>query len=112
MKVGHPVLFSDAVCVERGTVAEILIEPAFERDFVLEDPLALECGRSLARAVLHYAVYGEMNAERDNVVLVCHALSGSALAGAWWPGLFAPGGIVDLSRECVVCVNLLGSCYG
>jgi homoserine O-acetyltransferase/O-succinyltransferase len=43
-------------------------------------------------------------------VLVCHALSGSALAGVWWPGLF--DGIVDLDRECAICVNLLGSCYG
>ena len=89
-----------------------LIEPVFEGDFVLDEPLELECGRALAGFVLHYAVYGEMSADRDNVVLVCHALSGSAQAGAWWPGLFVPGGIVDLSRECVVCVNLLGSCYG
>jgi len=60
--------------------------------------------------VLHYAVYGRLNAARDNAVLVCHALSGSALAAVWWPGLF--DGIVDLSRDCAICVNLLGSCYG
>jgi len=84
--------------------------PTYEGDFVVDGELLLECGRILARPVLHYAVYGKLNAERDNAVLVCHALSGSALAGAWWPGLF--DGIVDLGRDCVLCVNLLGSCYG
>jgi len=64
------------------------------------------------RPTLHYAVYGRLNEARSNAVLVCHALSGSALVGGWWPELFAPDGIVDLSRDCVICVNLLGSCYG
>jgi homoserine O-acetyltransferase len=86
------------------------ISPTYEGDFFLEGDLLLECGRILARPVLHYAVYGKLNAARDNAVLVCHALSGSALAAAWWPGLF--DGIVDLDRECAICVNLLGSCYG
>jgi homoserine O-acetyltransferase len=42
---------------------------------------------------LHYAVYGRLNAARDNAVLVCHALSGSALVGSWWPEIFAPGAV-------------------
>lgn len=94
--------------------------PTYEGDFVLEEHLLLECGRTLANPTLHYAVYGRLNAERENVVLVCHALSGSALVGTWWPELFGryggqngkPEGIVDLDRDCVICVNLLGSCYG
>jgi homoserine O-acetyltransferase len=84
--------------------------PTYEGDFVLEGDLLLECGRILSRPVLHYAVYGRLNEARDNTVLVCHALSGSALAGSWWPGLF--DGIVNLDRDCAICVNLLGSCYG
>jgi len=84
--------------------------PTYEGDFVLEGDLLLECGRILSRPVLHYAVYGRLNEARDNAVLVCHALSGSALVGSWWPGLF--DGIVDLGRDCAICVNLLGSCYG
>ena len=84
--------------------------PTYEGDFVLDGDLLLECGRILTRPVLHYAVYGRLNAARDNAVLVCHALSGSALAAVWWPGLF--DGIVDLGRDCAICVNLLGSCYG
>src|ERR1035438_2828591 len=86
--------------------------PTYEGDFVLEEHLPLDCGRSLATPTLHYAVYGRLNAARDNAVLVCHALSGSALVGAWWPEIFAPDGLLHLETDCVVCVNLLGSCYG
>jgi len=57
-------------------------------------------------------VYGRLNAARDNAVLVCHALSGSAQVGAWWPELLAPAGLLNLETDCVLCVNLLGSCYG
>ena len=62
--------------------------------------------------MLHYAVYGRLNAARDNAVLVCHALSGSALVGAWWPEIFAPGALLSLEHDCVICINMLGSCYG
>jgi len=110
--------------------------PAYEGDFVLQEHLLLDCGRTLAEPTMHYAVYGRLGAARDNVVLVCHALSGSAQVGAWWPELFTQGGelagwrvgelaagaedeaaaskagIVDLRRDCVICVNMLGSCYG
>ena len=60
-------------------------EPTYEGDFVLGGDLPLDCGRALAAPTLHYAVYGRLNAARDNAVLVCHALSGSAQVGAWWP---------------------------
>lgn len=86
--------------------------PTYEGDFVLEEHLLLDCGRTLAGVTLHYAVFGRLNAARDNAVLVCHALSGSAQVGAWWPEIFAPGALLDLDQDCVICVNLLGSCYG
>jgi homoserine O-acetyltransferase len=87
-------------------------QPTYEGDFVLDGDLALDCGRTLDGPTLHYAVYGRLNAARDNAVLVCHALSGSAQVGAWWPEIFAPGGLLNLETDCVLCVNLLGSCYG
>lgn len=87
-------------------------EPTYEGDFVLDEHLLLECGRTLAGVTLHYAVYGRLNAARDNAVLVCHALSGSALVGAWWPEVFAPGAMLSLEHDFVICINLLGSCYG
>ena len=89
-----------------------MLAPTYEGDFVLDEPLPLECGRALACPTLHYAVYGRLNAARDNAVLVCHALSGSALVGSWWPEVFAPGAVLSLEHDFVICINMLGSCYG
>ena len=88
------------------------LQPTHEGDFVLDEHLPLDCGRTLAGPTLHYAVYGRLNAAHDNAVLICHALSGSAQVGAWWPEIFAPGGLLNIESDCVLCVNLLGSCYG
>jgi homoserine O-acetyltransferase len=92
--------------------ATSVLTPTYEGDFVLDERLELECGRSLAGVTLHYAVYGRLNAARDNAVLVCHALTGSALVGSWWPEIFAPGAVLSLEQDFVICINMLGSCYG
>jgi homoserine O-acetyltransferase/O-succinyltransferase len=92
--------------------AQKILEPTYEGDFVLSEDLPLECGSKLVCPTLHYAVYGRLNAARDNAVLICHALSGSALVGAWWPEIFAPGALLSLERDFAICINLLGSCYG
>jgi homoserine O-acetyltransferase/O-succinyltransferase len=88
--------------------------PTYEGDLLLTDtqPFTLVSGEQLALVKQHYALYGKLNAARDNAILVCHALSGSARVGDWWPQLFGERGIFDLERDCVVCVNVLGSCYG
>ena len=88
------------------------LEPTYEGDFVLDQHLVLESGRTLAQPTLHYAVYGRLNAARDNAVLICHALSGSARVGDWWPEIFAPGALLSLEHDFVICINILGSCYG
>jgi len=92
--------------------AKSFLEPTYEGDFVLDEPLLLDCGRALARVTLHYAVYGRLNAAKDNAMLVCHALTGSALVGSWWPEVFAPGAVLSLEYDFVICINMLGSCYG
>jgi homoserine O-acetyltransferase len=103
---------TDARIGTAGATAVPVVQPTYEGDFVLDEHLQLECGKTLARPTLHYAVYGRLNAERDNAVLVCHALSGSALVGAWWPEILAPGGLLSLDHDFVICINMLGSCYG
>jgi len=95
-----------------AVTATSVLTPTYEGDFVLDEHLLLESGRTLAGVTLHYAVYGKLNSARDNAVLVCHALSGSALVGSWWPELFAPGAVLSLHRDFVICINMLGSCYG
>jgi homoserine O-acetyltransferase len=90
------------------------IQPTYEGDFVFaeNEPFLLESGGVLQPVTLRYAIYGELTERRDNVILVCHALSGSARVGDWWPQLFGASGIFDLGRDCIVCANILGSCYG
>lgn len=89
-------------------------QPTFEGDFTFATdlPFALAGGGALQPVTLRYARYGELNARRDNVLLVCHALSGSARVADWWPEMFGPGQPFDTARFCVLGVNVLGSCYG
>jgi homoserine O-acetyltransferase/O-succinyltransferase len=105
-------VMSEAPTGAAATAPPRIPAPTYEGDFVLDEHLLLECGRTLAGVTLHYAVYGRLNAARDNAVLVCHALSGSALVGSWWPEVFAPGAVLSLEHDFVICINMLGSCYG
>lgn len=75
-------------------------------------PLALESGQTLENAVVAYRTWGRLNAARDNVVWVCHALTANADVLAWWPGLFGPGTPFDPADWFIVCANILGSPYG
>ena len=88
------------------------LEPTREGDltFAHAASFRLEAGGSLQPVSVRYAVYGELNERRDNAVLICHALSGSARAADWWPEMF--GRVFDLTHDCVICTNILGSCYG
>jgi homoserine O-acetyltransferase len=92
--------------------------------FVFEEPLPLKSGASLVRYELAVETYGELNADRSNAVLICHALNashhvagvhvlddGSADVG-WWDNMVGPGKPVDTDRFFVIGVNNLGSCFG
>lgn len=73
----------------------------------------LESGAVLRDLRQAYYLDGALSPERDNVVLVFHALTGSAdAAGTWWRELVGPGRALDTRRHAVLCANLLGSCYG
>ena len=85
---------------------------AGDHQFTLPSPLLLQNGQTLESVRLHYSIYGTLNEKRDNAVLVCHALSGSSRAAEWWPDLFGEDRVFDLRRDCVICVNVPGSCYG
>jgi len=90
------------------------IEPTIEADFTFasSEPFSLDAGGSLQPVTLRYALYGELNEARDNALLVCHALSGSARVADWWPQLVGPHQPFDTNRYCVIGVNIIGSCYG
>jgi homoserine O-acetyltransferase len=86
------------------------------------EPLPLRSGAVLADYDLVYETYGELNTNRSNAVLVCHALNASHhVAGAyahapeqlgWWDNMVGPGKPLDTGRYFVIGVNNLGSCFG
>jgi homoserine O-acetyltransferase/O-succinyltransferase len=106
----------------------------------LPDPVRLDCGRYLHPIRVAYETYGALSPQRDNVILVCHALSGDAHAAGfaktpadestrdgfgaedrdgvagkglgWWDGMIGPGKAFDTDRFFVVATNLLGGCRG
>ena len=87
-----------------------------------EQRLTLRSGAVLARYELVYETYGQLNAEKNNAVLVCHALSGDHhVAGyyseqdkrpGWWDNMIGPGKPIDTERFFVIGVNNLGGCHG
>jgi len=83
-----------------------------EHVFLLPEPFPLESGETLAHAHVAYRTWGHLNAARDNVVWVCHALTANADVLDWWPGLFGAGYFYDPADWFIVCANILGSCYG
>ncbi|OQS05759.1 homoserine O-acetyltransferase [Thraustotheca clavata] len=72
----------------------------------------LESGITLENVDVNYKTFGELNAAKDNVMVVCHALTGNAALDSWWSGLLGDGKPFDTSKYLVVCANILGSCYG
>ena len=75
-------------------------------------PMMLENGQVLEHVQLRYQTYGRLNEARDNVLVICHALTGNASLDSWWGELLGPGKAFDTDRYLVVCSNILGSCYG
>jgi len=121
--------------VEPGSVGDV------ETQFLdLPAPVRLDCGRDLHDVRIAYETYGTLSPARDNVILVCHALSGDAHAAGysanaaeastrdgfgaddrdgsvgkalgWWDGMIGPGKAFDTDRFFVVSTNLLGGCRG
>ena len=87
-----------------------------------DQPLGLDCGRTLPAYDLVYETYGELNASRSNAILICHALSGDHHAAGyhspddrkpgWWNNCIGPGKPIDTNRFFVVCPNNIGGCKG
>jgi homoserine O-acetyltransferase len=102
-------------------------QPVNERDDVghahvtFDAGLPLDCGITLRRVTVAYRIYGTLNAERTNAILVCHALTGDQYVAdrhpitartGWWDVVVGPGRPIDTDRYCVICANVLGGCMG
>ncbi|NNF22778.1 MAG: alpha/beta fold hydrolase, partial [Saprospiraceae bacterium] len=80
--------------------------------FKSKAPLSLESGATLSAFELAYHTYGTLNASGSNVIWVCHALTANSDPAEWWPGLVGPDLLIDPNKYFIVCVNMIGSCYG
>ena len=87
----------------------------------LPNPLPLDGGGALADAVIAYETYGELDADRSNAILLCHALTGDQHVASphpvtgkpgWWGRMVGPGKPIDTDRYHVICANVIGSCMG
>lgn len=83
-----------------------------DHTFHYNQPFETEGGETLPSFQLKYTTAGRLNAERNNVVWICHALTGSSDFTDWWGGLFTADGPFDPSKHFVICANILGGCYG
>lgn len=89
---------------------------------VHNDPVDLDCGRSLPSFEMMYETYGQLNAQKNNAILICHALSGDHHAAGyhsmedrkagWWETCIGPGKPIDTNKFFVVSPNNLGGCKG
>ena len=75
-------------------------------------PLTLESGEVLDDVSIAVQRWGELSPNRDNVVMVLHALTGDSSIPGWWDGIAGPGAPIDTDRWCAVATNVLGGCRG
>lgn len=73
--------------------------------------LPLERGGSLD-VTIAYETWGTLTPERDNAVVICHALSGDSHAIGWWERMIGPGKPIDTNVLFVIGTNALGGCQG
>jgi homoserine O-acetyltransferase len=111
---------SPVIIVEHGSVG--IVET---KTYTFAHPpkkFTLENGQELGPITIAYETYGELNENRDNVILIEHALTANAHAAGrhspedkypgWWDVMIGPGKAFDTSKYFVICTNILGSCYG
>jgi homoserine O-acetyltransferase len=80
--------------------------------FKSTQPIELESGQQIQQLEIGYHTYGKLNANRDNVVWVCHALTANSDVMDWWKGLFGKDEFFNPEEHFIVCANILGSPYG
>ena len=113
IKKNRPYLDRNSACITEKKQKNFFHPP---------DEMILESGAKLGPVTIAYETLGRLNPDRDNVVLVCHALSGNShVAGyyssddrkpGWWDNIVGMGKGIDTDKYFVICTNILGSCYG
>ena len=94
---------------------------AHSQTLTLPGSLPLDGGGELTRVELAFETYGDLNADRSNAILLCHALTGDQYVASphpitgkpgWWERMVGPGKPIDTDRFHIICANVIGSCMG
>ncbi|WP_296859055.1 homoserine O-acetyltransferase [uncultured Methanobrevibacter sp.] len=89
--------------------------------FNIEEPIKLDSNEIIEDVTVAYETYGELDKEKSNAILICHALTGDAHAAGWhkgdekpgwWEILIGPGKALDSEKYFIICSNVLGGCKG
>lgn len=95
--------------------------PGLHVELARDEPMRLDSGESIGPFTAAYTTCGELNADKSNAVLVCHALTGDQYVlennpvtdkPGWWELMVGPGKPLDTDRYFVICINVLGGCMG
>jgi homoserine O-acetyltransferase/O-succinyltransferase len=89
-----------------------MIYPAGLKIYSHSNVFKTEKGKSLPDLQIGYHSFGKLNAAKDNVVWVFHALTANSDPTVWWKGIIGEGSLIDPEEYFIVCANVLGSCYG
>jgi homoserine O-acetyltransferase/O-succinyltransferase len=95
--------------------------PGFQVELARDVPMRLDSGETIGPFTAAYTTCGELNADKSNAILVCHALTGDQyvlethpITGkpGWWEEMVGPGKPLDTERYFIICINVLGGCMG
>ena len=91
------------------------------KKIIVTKPLKLDCGKTINNFPLAYETYGSLNKDKDNAILVFHALTGDQFVSetnpitnkdGWWVTAVGPGKAIDTNKYFVICANVIGGCMG
>ena len=99
----------------------MIIDKSKIKTIDIKKPLQLESGQILDNFIIAYETFGTLNKNKDNAILVFHALSGDQFAtginpitgkDGWWVTAIGPDKAVDTNKYFIICANVLGGCMG
>ena len=91
------------------------------KKLIVREPLKLDCGKTISNFPLAYETYGNLNEQKDNAILVFHALTGDQFAcginpitnkEGWWNYALGPDKAIDTNKYFVIAANVIGGCMG
>jgi homoserine O-acetyltransferase len=91
------------------------------KSLIIDKPLKLDCGQTISNFPLAYETYGSLNKNKDNAILVFHALTGDQFVSGinpitkkdgWWSYAVGSGKAIDTDKYFIICANVIGGCLG